>query len=32
MIRTPDGIESELEDASPTWIAALMRELARSAS
>lgn len=32
MIRLPDGIVIELEGASPSWIAALARELARSAS
>jgi hypothetical protein len=32
MIRLPHGIAIELDGASPTWIAALARELARSAS
>ena len=32
MIRLPQGITIEFEGASPTWIAALARELARSAS
>jgi spore maturation protein SpmA len=32
MIRLPHGIVIELEGASPSWIAALARELARSAS
>lgn len=31
-IRLPHGIVIELDGASPTWIAALARELARSAS
>ena len=31
-IRTREGIAIEVAGASPTWIAALMRELARSAS
>ena len=31
MIRLPDGIVIELDGASPSWIAALARELARSA-
>jgi hypothetical protein len=32
MIRLPHGIAIELEGATPSWIAALARELARSAS
>ncbi len=32
MIRLPHGIVIELEGASPSWVAALARELARSAS
>jgi len=32
MIRLPHGIVIELDGASPIWIAALARELARSAS
>jgi hypothetical protein len=32
MLRLPHGIVLELEGASPTWIAALVRELARSVS
>lgn len=32
MIRLPHGIVIELESASPAWIAALARELVRSAS
>ena len=32
MIRLPHGIVIELEGASPSWIAALARELARSGS
>lgn len=32
MIRTPDGIVIEIDGASPTWVAALARELARPVS
>jgi hypothetical protein len=32
MIRLPHGIVIELEGATPTWIAALARELTRSQS
>ncbi len=32
MIRLPHGVVIELDGASPIWIAALARELARSAS
>jgi hypothetical protein len=32
MIRLPHGIVIELDGASPSWIAAFARELARSAS
>jgi hypothetical protein len=32
MIRLPHGVEIEIDSAWPSWIAALVRELARSAS
>jgi hypothetical protein len=32
VIRLPNGMVIELEGVSPTWVAALARELTRSAS